>query len=140
KKGLRLNGLKLEVVTLGENGMTEKDLLVHDEKQADPTLATMLSRLSYPAFPEPMGVLRDVERPTYDGLMVAQNEEVLKKKGPGTRRAARGAWGGRGRRRRGGGGGGVFPPGGARGGKNPRRSSGHDSPHQISVRRSRRTG
>jgi 2-oxoglutarate ferredoxin oxidoreductase subunit beta len=83
KKGIRLNGLKLEVVTLGENGVTEKDILVHDESVMDPTLATMLSRLSYPAFPEPMGVLRDVSRPTYESLLVGQNDEAIKKKGPG---------------------------------------------------------
>jgi len=42
-----------------------------------------LSRLSYPAFPEPMGVLRDVQRPTYESLLIAQNDDVLKRKGPG---------------------------------------------------------
>ena len=31
-KGLVLNGLKLEVVTIGENGVTESDILVHDAK------------------------------------------------------------------------------------------------------------
>ena len=30
-KGIRLNGLHPEVVTIGENGVTEADLLVHDE-------------------------------------------------------------------------------------------------------------
>ena len=30
-KGIRLDGLHPEVVTIGENGVTEADLLVHDE-------------------------------------------------------------------------------------------------------------
>ncbi|RMG26645.1 MAG: 2-oxoacid:ferredoxin oxidoreductase subunit beta, partial [Bacteroidetes bacterium] len=37
-KGIRLNGLKLEVVTLGENGITEDDILVHDAHEPDPVL------------------------------------------------------------------------------------------------------
>ena len=38
-KGIRLNGLHPEVVTLGENGVTEADLLVHDEQAEEPYLA-----------------------------------------------------------------------------------------------------
>ena len=55
-KGIRLNGLQPEVVTLGENGITEDDLLVHDE--TDPLIAYMLSRMFWPEFPVPVGVLR----------------------------------------------------------------------------------
>ncbi len=47
-KGLVLNGLKLEVVTIGENGITEDDLLVHDAENKDPTLHQMLVRSEYP--------------------------------------------------------------------------------------------
>jgi len=47
-KGLVLNGLKLEVVTIGENGITENDILVHDAKEKDPTMHQMLVRLEYP--------------------------------------------------------------------------------------------
>ena len=35
-KGIRLNGLHPEIVTLGENGVTEADLLVHDETAPGP--------------------------------------------------------------------------------------------------------
>ena len=35
-KGIRLNGLNPEVVTIGENGVTEADLLVHDERAEEP--------------------------------------------------------------------------------------------------------
>lgn len=47
-KGLVLNGLKLEVVTIGEGGITENDLLVHDAEAKDPTLQQMLVRSEYP--------------------------------------------------------------------------------------------
>ncbi len=47
-KGVILNGLKLEVVTIGENGISEDDLLVHDAHCEDPTLHQMLVRSKYP--------------------------------------------------------------------------------------------
>src|SRR5207245_1418535 len=67
-KGVRLNGLELEVVQLGD-GITEKDLLVHDESAEEPTLAALLSRMVYPEMPECLGVLRCVERPTFDAQL-----------------------------------------------------------------------
>ena len=56
-KGIRLNSktLKLEVVTLGEDGVTEDDLVVHDE--TNKVLAQMLATMQAPDFPEPMGVI-----------------------------------------------------------------------------------
>ena len=82
-RGIRLKGIGLEVVKLGEDGVTEKDLLVHDAKTEDPTLAFLLSRMVYPEFPEPIGVLRDVSHPTYDEHLVQQTEQAIKSKGPG---------------------------------------------------------
>lgn len=81
-KGIRLNGLEPEVVTLG-NGITEKDLLVHDEKAPQPSLAYLLSRMHYPDFPEPIGVFRAVDRPKYDELLNAQIANAVAKQGPG---------------------------------------------------------
>jgi 2-oxoglutarate/2-oxoacid ferredoxin oxidoreductase subunit beta len=81
-KGIRLNGMQPEVVQLG-NGVTEKDLLVHDEKAPDPYLAWMLSRIYYPDFPVPVGVLRAVERPTHSELMEEQISEAIEKSGEG---------------------------------------------------------
>src|SRR4051794_26868314 len=74
-KGIRLNGLEPEVVQLG-NGVNVDDLLIHDEKTEQPNLAFLLSRLVYPDFPEPVGVFRAVEQPTYDDLVNEQVEKV----------------------------------------------------------------
>ena len=71
-KGIRINGLKPEVVELGKDGITEKDILVHDVTIEDPTVAFMLSRMDYPDYPVPVGVLRAVKRPTYDGMLEEQ--------------------------------------------------------------------
>src|SRR6476620_11893133 len=61
-KGIRLNGIKLEVVELG-NGITEADLLVHDAHSSDPCLAYMLARMDYPEFPVPIGIFHAVGKP-----------------------------------------------------------------------------
>jgi len=71
-RGIRLKGLHPEVVQLGVDGITEADLLVHDEQSQEPYLALMLSRLFWPDFPVPVGVLRAVPRPTHDQLIEEQ--------------------------------------------------------------------
>lgn len=81
-KGIRLNGVTPEVVQLG-NGITPDDLLIHDEKAAEPTLAYMLSRMRYPEFPEPVGVFRSVESPTYEDLLMGQIAHTTAKLGQG---------------------------------------------------------
>ncbi|HZU34265.1 MAG TPA: 2-oxoacid:ferredoxin oxidoreductase subunit beta, partial [Gemmataceae bacterium] len=81
-KGIRLNGLDPEVVTLGPD-VPMDDLLVHDEAAEEPSLAYLLSRMVYPRFPECIGIFRAVERPTYDDLVNKQLEDVVKAKGKG---------------------------------------------------------
>ncbi|HEY5488317.1 MAG TPA: hypothetical protein VIK00_00630, partial [Candidatus Limnocylindrales bacterium] len=81
-KGIRLNGLHPEVVQLG-NGVSEEDLLVHDETAQDPYLAYMLSRMWWPDYPVPVGVLRRIDRPTHDQLMVGQIQDAITRQGSG---------------------------------------------------------
>jgi 2-oxoglutarate/2-oxoacid ferredoxin oxidoreductase subunit beta len=81
-KGIRLNGTAPEIVPLG-GGVKEDDLLFHDERTPEPTLAYLLSRMHYPEFPEPIGVLRDVQRPVYEDLLIQQIAEAQKSKGMG---------------------------------------------------------
>jgi 2-oxoglutarate ferredoxin oxidoreductase subunit beta len=83
-KGLRMNGIELEVVTLGENGVTEADLIVHDERHPNPAYAFLLSRMdSTPGFPTPLGVLRAVDAPVYETGINEQVAGVIAKKGKG---------------------------------------------------------
>jgi 2-oxoglutarate ferredoxin oxidoreductase subunit beta len=83
-KGIRLVGLDLEVVALG-NGITEEDLLVHDEHNPNPVYAFALSRMdSMPGFPTPIGVLRALQGvPRYEDLIQQQIRDVIAKKGKG---------------------------------------------------------
>src|SRR5580704_1430444 len=81
-KGIRLNGMNPEIVELGK-GVNEDDLLFHDEKLTEPTLAYLLSLMRHPGFPEPIGVYRDVDRPRYEELLNAQIAEARKTRGEG---------------------------------------------------------
>jgi len=73
-KGIILNGFKLEVVTVGKNGVTEEDILVHDSTEYDPTLHAMLARMRPPEFPAALGIIRKVNRPTFDEGLLSQLE------------------------------------------------------------------
>jgi len=86
RKGIRFDPrtVKLEVVTVGENGVTEADILVHDAHRDDPTMAFLLANLDQtPGFPTPIGVFRDVRRPTADEITWQLVEEA-KKSGKGS--------------------------------------------------------
>jgi 2-oxoglutarate ferredoxin oxidoreductase subunit beta len=75
-KGLVLDGTKLRVVTIGEGGITEKDILVHDAHSEDPTIHLKLADMEYPDFPVALGVIRDAEAPVYDQCAADQIEEI----------------------------------------------------------------
>ena len=81
-KGIRLNGMEPEVVELGK-GITEDDLLFHDEKAVEPSLAYLLSRMRHPEFPEPIGVFRAIDAPKYDELLNQQVDDAREKQGDG---------------------------------------------------------
>ncbi len=83
-RGIRMNGAHPEVVTMGENGITENDLLVHDIYLKDPSVAFMLARMEQPDFPQPVGIFRAVERQTYEDLMIGQIDAAVAKAGPGS--------------------------------------------------------
>ncbi|HEX5709351.1 MAG TPA: 2-oxoacid:ferredoxin oxidoreductase subunit beta [Pyrinomonadaceae bacterium] len=82
-RGIRMNGARPEVVTIGENGVTVDDILVHDVYEPDPSVAFMIARMEQPDFPQPVGILRDVERETYEDLLAGQIDESIAKKGRG---------------------------------------------------------
>ncbi|MGA8034423.1 MAG: 2-oxoacid:ferredoxin oxidoreductase subunit beta [Candidatus Acidiferrales bacterium] len=83
-KGIRMRGLELEVVTLG-NGITASDLLVHNDSDPNPLYAFALSRMdTIEGFPTPIGVLRGIEGiPRYEDLINQQIQDVQAKRGKG---------------------------------------------------------
>jgi 2-oxoglutarate ferredoxin oxidoreductase subunit beta len=83
-KGIRIHNNQPEVVTIGENGITEKDLYFHDETLENPSISYMLSQMDFPKFPVPMGVLRNIQRPSYDAMVHEQNQQIIAEKGLGS--------------------------------------------------------
>jgi len=81
-KGIRLRGLKPVIVDLDKD-FNEKDLLIHDQFCEDSTLANLLSGFDYPDFPVPMGIIRQVESPTYGEKIEEQIKSQIEKKGVG---------------------------------------------------------
>jgi 2-oxoglutarate ferredoxin oxidoreductase subunit beta len=79
ERGIRLGSDgRLQIVTLGEGGVTEADILVHDE--GNRPLAYMLAHLERPT---PIGVFHAETRPVYEEAMAAQVAAARQKLGPG---------------------------------------------------------
>ena len=78
QKGIVLDGLKLKAVTIGEDGYTIDNVLVHDAHEKDNTLHMMLAMMGGD-MPVALGVIRDVDAPTYDKAVHQQIEEVQAK-------------------------------------------------------------
>lgn len=77
-KGLVLDGINLKVVRIGENGITERDLVIHDAECEDNTMHLKLANMDYPEYPVALGVIRKVKAFTYDQAVEFQIEEVQK--------------------------------------------------------------
>ena len=78
-KGLVLDGFNLKVATIGKDGITEKDILVHDAACEDSTLQLKLALMEGPELPIAMGVIRDVVEETYDYAVEKQIADVQAK-------------------------------------------------------------
>lgn len=78
-KGLVLDGWKLKVVTIGENGVSEDDILVHDPYSDNIGLQMMLAEMKWPEYPVALGVIRDVASLTYEKGVCEQCETVKSK-------------------------------------------------------------
>ena len=79
--GLVQDGFSLKVVEIGKDGYTIDDILIHDAHCEDNTLQLKLALMGDgDGFPIALGVIRDVEAPTYNDAVEAQIEEVKAKK------------------------------------------------------------
>jgi len=78
-KGIRLSGFTPEVVSLKDVDMNE--ILVHDATSRP--LASILGGMEHPEYPAPMGVIRDVRKPTYAAGVMEQVAQARAKRGVG---------------------------------------------------------
>jgi 2-oxoglutarate/2-oxoacid ferredoxin oxidoreductase subunit beta len=83
-KGIRLHGVHPEVVTIGQDGVAESDLLVHDETAHEPTLAYVLSRMNFPDYPVPTGVFYRADRPRLEEIVEQQGIQATARFGAGS--------------------------------------------------------
>lgn len=85
--GIRIDGLKPQIVNLEKDGYTVDDLWIHDEK--DLLKAQLLARFfdnpatSENPLPRPFGVFYDIDRPCYEELLFSQIEAAVEQKGSG---------------------------------------------------------
>jgi 2-oxoglutarate/2-oxoacid ferredoxin oxidoreductase subunit beta len=83
-KGIIIEGTNPKVVSIADGKYSINDLLVHDEFDKSGVLAYLLGQMSNnPEFPNPIGIFRQIIKPTYDGELNKQIESVKAKKGEG---------------------------------------------------------
>jgi 2-oxoglutarate ferredoxin oxidoreductase subunit beta len=78
-KGIILDGLSLKAVKIGENGISEKDILVHDAHSKNPLLHLMIANMTFPDFPVALGIIRKVETTTYEEKVEHQIDQIRDK-------------------------------------------------------------
>lgn len=81
-RGIRLTGFDPEIVELDEN-TPDDQLIIHDPANHSPLYTQMLVNMGYPDLPSPMGVFRQLERPTYEDCVQGQVEEAQDRLGKG---------------------------------------------------------
>ena len=81
-RGIRMNGLEPEVVKLSD-GVTEDDLLHHQEQFLLRSYAYMLSRMQHPRFPVPFGVFWNLDKPRHTDMLLEQEKQALEENGKG---------------------------------------------------------
>lgn len=78
--GLVQDGFLVKAVTVGQDGYTLDDVLVHDAHTPSNFLHQQLAMMDGVELPLAIGVIRDVEAPAYDEAILAQVEEIRAKK------------------------------------------------------------
>ncbi|MEB2345638.1 MAG: 2-oxoacid:ferredoxin oxidoreductase subunit beta [Deltaproteobacteria bacterium] len=88
RRGIRIEHGVPHVVELADDAdPVAAGVTVHDERVERPAYAFSLASLTPPDFPTPTGVLRAVERPSYDRLLEEQVATARQQRGPGDLRA-----------------------------------------------------
>ena len=82
EKGIRIKGLAPEIIDAAT--AATDDLLIHQPDLQSPLYSQMLATLGLPDFPTPVGVIRQIQRPTYESLIHNQGEQAKAKRGAGT--------------------------------------------------------
>ncbi|MFO7526005.1 MAG: 2-oxoacid:ferredoxin oxidoreductase subunit beta [Ignavibacteriaceae bacterium] len=83
-KGVKLDGLTPVIVDMSTGEFSKDDLWIHDEFDSSPARAIILAGMEEtPGMPTPIGIFRQVDKPTYDEGLESQIEAVTNKRGKG---------------------------------------------------------
>ncbi len=83
-KGIVYENGRIKAVEIGTGKYKVEDVLVHNEFEESPVIATILAHLAdNPELPTPVGVFRQITKPTYDAGISEQIDEIKKAKGEG---------------------------------------------------------
>ena len=80
-RGLVRDGFAIKAVTVGEDGYTIDDVLVHDAHTTSNFVHQQLAMMDGSDLPLAVGVIRDVEAPTYNESVTDQVAQVRARKG-----------------------------------------------------------
>lgn len=86
ERGLVQDGFLLKAVTIGQDGYTLDDVLVHDAHTPSNFLHQQLAMMDGTELPLAVGVIRDVEAPVYNDTLDEQVVEVRSRKNYGSLR------------------------------------------------------
>jgi 2-oxoglutarate ferredoxin oxidoreductase subunit beta len=78
------NGIVSVIELADDDDPIEKGIRIHDERMPTPGYATILSSLTPPDYPIPVGILRAVESSVYEEDLIAQIDAAKEKHGEGT--------------------------------------------------------
>ncbi|MCZ7603820.1 MAG: 2-oxoacid:ferredoxin oxidoreductase subunit beta [Melioribacteraceae bacterium] len=83
-KGIKLDGFKPVVVDLNDGKHSVDDLVVHDEFDTNAGRSFLLAHMTdNPELPTPIGIFRQINKPTYDEGVTEQINKITEKKGKG---------------------------------------------------------
>lgn len=83
-KGVKLDGLTPVIVDMSTGQFSKDDLWIHDEFDTSPAHAIILAGMEEtPGMPTPIGIFRQVNKPTYDEGLESQIEVITNKRGKG---------------------------------------------------------
>jgi len=82
EKTIRITGLEPEIIDVATAAPGE--ILIHQPEHPSPLYSQMLATMGLPDFPTPVGIIRQIQRPTYESLIHSQGEQAKAKRGNGT--------------------------------------------------------
>jgi len=78
QRGLALSGATPRIVQADD-----QDVIIHNPAEDAPTVGNMLARFQYPDMPVPMGIFRQVHKPSYGDMLGQQITDATEQRGPG---------------------------------------------------------